>query len=257
MLLSRSVRRAASFAVPVALLALAGAAPAATAKPTLKLALPAQADAGARIPFTYETKGLPRRGRLVVLRQQGTAGAWRVIKTVMRRRSGSATLPAMDWGSTAYRLAVVRGNRATARSGRRYMGVFKTVTLGALTSYDEDTLPTPTRAFSYSYSALAYDDDDATVISVKPGSNTCRAIHIDWAAGPARGFGAPDGLLSLSILRQSADPVVTQAPLLTVTGMDAALTPGQSWIVSFAHPSTAVVYLNGTASCTGPISLKD
>lgn len=242
--------------VPATLLALAASAPAASARTTLKLTLPAQADAGARIPFTYSAKSLPRRGKLVVQRQQGTSKAWRAIKTVKRKRTGSATLPAMDWGSTAYRLAVVRGSRVTAKSGRRTMGVFKTVTLGNLTGFSEETLATPSRAFSYSYADLSYDDGPDTVISVAPGRNTCRSIHLDWAAGPAQGFGDPDGLLSLTILRQSADPVTSQAPLLTVTGMDAPLTPGQSWIVEFGHPSTAVIYLNGTASCTGPIPLE-
>jgi hypothetical protein len=73
---------------------LACCAPAA-AKPTVTLDLP-NADAGARIAYSYASGHVPSHAKLVVQRQVGTARQFKTVATLTHAPSGTGTLAPLD-----------------------------------------------------------------------------------------------------------------------------------------------------------------
>ena len=96
--------------------AAAQAAPAAAARAAAAFSVPASADAGAPVGFTYRFRGVSSADRLVVHRQEGTAHGWRTVRT-FHTRAGGSSLPGLPLGSYEVRAAAVAPGRGCGPPG--------------------------------------------------------------------------------------------------------------------------------------------
>ncbi len=233
----------------LAALALALVPATAAAKPKLTLAFaPQGADAGQPIAYTATASGVPSKTKLVVQRQMGTAKKYATVATLPRVPSGSLTLPALSLGSYRLRIAVLRRGKTLASKSAR-LRVFGDVKFSTLFNQSERTLSTPSRSFSYVIEDSSIFDETGTTLTVDASKNFCRSVHVDWV--PKNGLNDPSSTATLSVIQESRDPVSDSAQSNEFGAIDAALTPNESWGLTYAvlGDSYMNLYINGTANC--------
>ena len=227
---------------------------AASAKPSVTLALPARADAGVPIGYSFTAARVRSRDKLVIQRQMGTAKVYRNVVVLVHRGSGSGNLPALALGNYRYRIAVLRKvHRKTkaVASRRASVAVFGEVALGRLLNGPDGTYTTPSRTFPYVEQVRATEVTGSTVLTVGAGDNHCRSVHFDFV--PERySSNDPDEPITLTVVQQSADPVSASARPDEFGALDVPLEPGESWSLKTSvtnQRQNVEVDLNGSASC--------
>jgi microcystin-dependent protein len=246
--------------VPVLILSVLGCAAAATsamAKPkaTVSWTVPATANEGSPITFSWSAKRLGATYRLVVQRPFGTAHVWKSIMR-LRAKTGTAQLPAQTLGPHRFRIAAFNGRRLLAQRTST-VSVFGAVPFTTLFNVNEEkALALPQNTFAYV--GYHYDGDGPVTFQVK--DNNCTHVHIAFAAREYYQHDSP-GTETLTLVQESMDPVSFSAEFNTVSSLDADLIPGQSWAVNQSHVgkyggNASIVYINGYAICnsTEPFS---
>ena len=227
----------------------------AAARPSVSLSLP-DADAGARIAYSYASGHVPSRAKLVVQRQVGTARQFKTVATLAHAASGSGTLPPLGLGSYRLRIAVVerqgagrRRHQALLAQQQKTLLVFATLPFKVLFRDNESTYATPTRSFSYVFQRIFVRDPE-TVVTVGSAANTCRSVHVDWVAGGSDTNDRSE-TGSASLIQESRDAVTGSAGWNVVSALDGVVTPGQSWGINVASlgANDLDFYVNGSASC--------
>lgn len=220
---------------------------------------------GTPIPFSWSSRHLGKKYRLVVQRPVGTARTWKTMLKLKTRR-GSGVLPEQALGKYRFRLAALRGHRVLA-SKVVGIGVFGPVPFSVLFS---DSLPGTTfgdlESGVYATSSISFPyiggvwagarGTPNTAFSIR--NNPCVAVHIAFVLGETPGEGysrAADVFGVVSLVQQSRDPVTSEVPLNGLGSMDAELVPGQSWSLLAVENSREgvsagpTVYFNGYAVC--------
>jgi hypothetical protein len=247
-------------AVPMVVVAVGGlGAPAAEAKTSVAFALPASGTAATPTPFTYSARGLRGGDRLVLQRQQGSAGHWRTaVKLVATTSAGRGKLPALPLGAYTTRVAVLtKAGRVRAQQTRR-IKVYGQVPYSTLFGTAGGVYTTPTATFRWVFA------DYAAAITgpiVAVTTNPCRSTHVDFVPGNRD---AADPNLSathtgtVTVVQESRDPVSATVPAQANGSLDATLVPGQAWSLKGNQTGNILLtfYVNGTASCfsAGPLS---
>ena len=192
----------------------------ASAKPTVRLTLPAQADAGAAIPYAFTARAVPAKAKLVIQRQMGTANRYGTVATLKHAPSGRGKLPALPLGRYNLRIAVIGKVKRSRRKAtsvvlaqqRKTQTVFGNVPFVTLFQGNgEATLNTPDRTFTYAFSRRYPHDGTGFLPTVAKPSNTCRSVHVDFVV--VRNSSGEMG--TLSVVQESRDPVGTTAPVNT------------------------------------------
>jgi hypothetical protein len=226
----------------------------AAVKPSVTLALPARADAGAPIPYSFTAAKVRSRDKLVIQRQTGTAKVYRNVTVLVHAPSGSGSLPALALGNYRYRIAVLRKvHRKTklvaSRSAK--VAVFGEIALSRLLNGPDGTYTTPSRTFPYVERVVATRVTGDTVLTVDAGDNHCRSIHFDFV--PERYSSSdPNDPITLTVVQQSADPISASARPDEFGALDVPLEPGESWSLQTSvtrEEQSVEVDLNGSASC--------
>jgi hypothetical protein len=215
--------------------------------------VPGSADAGARVPFTFKTRGVSPRQRLVVQRQQGTKRVWRTVLKLRHANRGAARLPRLPLGAYNLRIAAVGAHRRVLSYQRHSLKVFGLVPLSTLFTGDWGTYVTPTRTFSWVRRGFENDEPGVSnpEISVSKKKSRCRSIHFDWLPGGPRSGGASE-TFTITLVQESHDPISASSSYQTVGALDVSLTVGESWALNASHVGGTVgadYYFNGFASC--------
>lgn len=237
-----------------ALILAAPTAAAAATKPAVTLALPARADAGAPIPYSFTSRRVRSRDKLVIQRQMGTAKVFHNVTVLVHGPSGSGSLPALALGDYRYRIAVLRKvHRKTklVASGGAKVAVFGEVALSRLLNGEDGTYTTPSRTFPYIDQVVATHVTGSTVLTVGASANHCRSVHFDFV--PERySSNDPNDPITLTVVQQSADPISASARPDEFGALDVPLEPGESWSLNTSVTTESQdvrVDLNGSASC--------
>ena len=216
--------------------------------------LSASVDAGAKPQINYATSQLPATYAVVLQRQIGTAATWKPVAAL--GRSGTSLAPAVALGRYAYRAAVIAPTKAYVTTTTHFLTAFGAVPFSALCAGDfychAGTYTTSTLTFNY---ATAPDDVAGSghpAYSIT--TNTCRALHIDWIPGSLLGLGYkyPGQVGVLSLVQESLDPASASTPMDSLSTLDSALVPGQSWSLNLDQTGGTngmSFYMNGSASC--------
>jgi hypothetical protein len=224
----------------------------AAVKPAVTLTLPAQADAGQPIPYSFTAARVRKHDKLVIQRQTGTSKVYRNVGVLVHAPSGSGDLPALALGRYRYRIAVLRKVHRRTRliaSRQARISVFGDIALGRLLSGSDGTYTTAARTFPYVYQTYASDVTGDTRLTVDAGANRCRSIHFDFVPEKSSYAGDP---FTLTVVQQSADPVSASARVDEFGVLDAPIVPGESWSLvtsTSAQGQSAYIDLNGSASC--------
>lgn len=226
----------------------------AAVKPAVTLTLPARADGGSPIPYSFTAARVRRHDKLVIQRQTGTAKVYRNVTVLVHSASGSGSLPALALGSYQYRIAVLRKVHRKTKlvAGRTAkVSVFGDIPLAKLLNGDDGTYTTPTRTFPYVDQVFASSVTGSTVLTVAAHTNRCRSIHFDFV--PERySRNDPDDPITITVVQQSADPISASARPDDFGALDAPLVPGESWSLKTsvaAADQGERVDLNGSANC--------
>lgn len=248
---------------PLAVAILSGAAaPVAPANVRVSLTLPASADAGAPVPFSYTARGMRARDRLVVQRQQGTARAWRTVRTLSRSKR-SSELSGLPLGSYKLRIAVLDARSKVQTQQARTLKVFGKVPFSTLFTPPGEiggawysgapqsgVYTTPTSTFAYAMRMFANLNRTFTFATV--GNNKCRSAHFDFVPGGGGvGFSSPSyGAATLSVVQEALEPTAASAGFNQLGALDVTLEPGSSWSLnSLGSGESVQLYTNGYAVC--------
>jgi hypothetical protein len=229
----------------------------------VRLFLPAQADAGAPIAFSWTARRVPKSGKLVIQRQVGTAHHWATAARLKKGTRGQGSLPPLAIGRYRVRIAVLVKKRRNHRRrtvvlarNRATLHVFGTVPFSKLfkrpgapghSYFEPGTYTTPSRTYDYVLAAfLDNGEQDKHLFTVR--RHGCRSIHFDFLTGGKR-----PPTTTLTIVQAAADPTSASAPRGEFGALDARLTPGQSWALNVTDSGfggrTYSLYMNGSASC--------
>ena len=220
----------------------------ATAKPSVSLTLPSVVDAGAAIPFSWGSYGAPVGSRLVLQRQQGTAGVWRSVSG-LTGPSGTGQLPGLGIGTYRLRVANLRRRNKVRAQQSRPLAAFGNVPFSTLFGTGRSGVYSmPDRAFAYVLNFYMGGRGSEPAFTVS--QNRCRSVHMDFV--PGHDFDQTGMTATVSVVQQSLDPVTVTTPYNTVASLDAALVRGQAWSVLLSQtPGNAFdIYVNGFASCS-------
>lgn len=262
------MRRRASVRTSVVFLALglaaltAGGAQA-KLKPSVSWSVPGAINEQVAIPFSWSSRHLGKKYKLVVQRPVGTSHTWKTMKRLTSRR-GSGQLPGLPLGKYRYRVAALRGGRVLAQQAAG-VGVFGSVPFsmllrdGYLTTGHLESGVYATKSSSFPYVGGAYVGDHGrpnTVFSVS--HNNCSTVHVGFVLGetPGEGYSYPSSVFGvISLVQQSRDPVAAEVPLDGIGSVDAELVLGQTWSLLVEEndrdgiPAGPTVYFNGYAIC--------
>jgi hypothetical protein len=234
---------------------IAGTAPAALAakRPQVRLTLPANANAGARIPYQFTEAHVARADRLVIERQEGTAHTYRIVSRLSHRHSGSGSLPALNLGRYKLRIADIRA-RKTYAAAPATLYVYGNVPLATLLGdQNGGTYTSPTQTFPYTDRLQANQVTGDTVLTVPGSSNHCRSINFDLIAeGGPYAYDSDGEPFTLTVVQQSLDPVSSSAQPNQVQQLNAQLIPGQSWSLRTSSATSSDsdhLDVNGSANC--------
>lgn len=232
----------------------------ASAKPTVRLTLPAQADAGAAVPYSFTASRVPSKAMLVIQRQMGTANRFRTVATLARARRGSGKLPGLGLGRRTLRIAVVgkvKQRQGKAKSvvlaqQRRTLIVFDDIKFLTLFRVGRELIKTtPSRTFPYVFSAEVLDNAGGRLPTVDKTNSTCRSVRVDFVFAPNGSSTGPEEMGIVSVIQESRDPVEMAAPVNTISAVDSPLTLGQAWGITARTQvrRPLILYINGVASC--------
>jgi hypothetical protein len=224
----------------------------AKAKPRVALTFPvAGAEAGTVIAYSWTATHV-RAGRLLVQRPEGTGHIWRTV-AVLKGSKGSGTLPPLVLGVYQYRIVNLASHSRVLAQQQYQLRVFGQVAFATLLNNPGGGVYTSaTSAFPWVIRATWYYTEtgrSGTVFSV-PATNTCRTVHVEFA-DQMYASSVANPTVTISVVQQSSDPVITTVPANIGGTVDAAVVPGQPWSVVLTSnvANNGNLYFNGYADC--------
>lgn len=197
-------------------------------------------------------------------RQDGTAHAWRTVRT-LHTRAGGSSLPGLPLGSYEVRAAAVAPGGVVVTRAVRTVKVFGQVPLstlmsGLLTQTFNDgtngTYSTAAATFDYVIGFPLADTDGGAPGSIPPVSgrdNVCRSVDLQFMPGRASAAADPSQwTASISVVQATLDPVSASSTVGTTSSLDATLVPGTSWGSTWRRrPATRTRTTPSTSTGTG------
>lgn len=213
-------------------------------KTQVTFAVAGSATAGQPTSFSWAVKHFPKKARLVLQRQEGTAKVWHTIAKLPHVRQGNGQVPALALGDYKVRLAVTAKKHQLVAQRSRTIRVFGQVPFSALFP-DHEQGAYSTRSFSFTYYVGANAGDS---LEVTGANNHCDYLSVDYVPGYDDSTGAT-GIAS--VVQGSRDPVSSSALVDHQGSLSTPLVPGQPWALRLSQAGGYVdyFYVNGYALC--------
>lgn len=238
-------------------------------RPSVSLSLPASANAGSAIGFTYAFHRVTVGDRLFVQRQEGTARVWRTISQ-LRSPAGSASIDGLPLGIYRLRVAAQSGSGHIVAQEQQTIMVFGRVPFSTLMSglkvFNDGlngTYAMPTETFDYviGFPLSNNGDPPFPIPPVSATNNYCRELHLNFVPGRAdTAADFPPWSASVSIVQATLEPVSASASAETIGSLNAPLVPGTSWSINVAQTTGMLngddaMFVNGYGVCDRSASL--
>jgi len=210
--------------------------------------------AGGKPRLTYSTAHLPRKSRIYLQWQVGTARVWQDVER-LKMPTGTVTARSVPMGVWTYRIHVVAYSHTVVNSASRQLYAYGTVTYATLCQVGMDgscqngTVQIGTTVFTYAELVDGTTTYPTYTEALSFGNTSCSSITLEWAEPEPT---SRSGNTSYMEVVQSASPPANGSIGSNTIGALSVALDGGPFIIDVATNDGLGVYMNGSAQCYTP-----